>query len=263
MSDTDFTGQGVLITGGASGIGWATAAAFAARGARVAIADLKADVAQSRAVELGDGHIGLGGDVADEAACDRIVAATAEAFGRIDVLVNCAGIVDSFAPTVEQSGAAFKRLMDIHVGGSFQMAKRAAVEMIPRKHGVIVNISSIAGALALPRRNAYTAAKHGLIGLTKALACDWAEHRIRVNAVAPGYVDTPFIAGAIEAGRLDPAIIRRRTPMGELLPPSAIADAIIFLASPLAAWVTGATLPVDGGYVAFGAASDAAVIEGG
>lgn len=261
MSDTDFTGQGVLITGGASGIGWAAAEAFAARGARVAVADLKVEVARDRAAVLGEGHLGVGGDVADEDACDRIVTATAEAFGRVDVLVNCAGIVDSFTPTIEQSGEAFKRLMDIHVGGSFQMAKRAAVEMIPRKHGVIVNISSIAGNLALPRRNAYTAAKHGLIGLTKALACDWAEHRIRVNAIAPGYIDTPFISGAIAAGRLDPNLIRRRTPMGELLPSSAIADAIVFLASPLAAWITGATLPVDGGYIAFGGPSDAAVLD--
>lgn len=263
MSDTDFTGQGVLITGGASGIGWATAEAFAARGARVAVADLKPETAEAQAAVLGEEHIGLGGDVADEEVCDRIVAVTAETFGRIDVLVNCAGIVDSFAPTVEQSGAAFKRLMDIHVGGSFQMAKRAAVEMIPRRHGAIVNISSIAGTLALPRRNAYTAAKHGLTGLTKALACDWAEHRIRVNAIAPGYIDTPFIAGAIRDGRLDADMLRRRTPMGELLPASAIADAIVFLASPLAAWVTGATLPVDGGYIAFGGASDAAAVDDG
>ncbi|MEQ8397971.1 SDR family oxidoreductase [Thalassobaculum sp.] len=259
--DTDFHGQAVLITGGASGIGWAAARAFAQRGARVAIADLTEEAATSRASELGPTHRGVGGDVSDEAAVDRMIHATVEAFGRLDVLINCAGLPDTFTPTIEQTGAHWQRLIDVHLTGTFLMAKRAAVEMMRHHHGVILNISSIAGTHALPRRNAYTAAKHGVIGLTKALACDWAQDGIRVNAVAPGYILTPFIEGLIAQGKLDPKVIRRRTPLGELLPPEEVANAMIFLASPLARTVTGTVVTVDGGYTAFGSPNDAAIIE--
>src|SRR3546814_4705320 len=113
--DTDFTGQAVLITGGASGIGWAAARAFAQRGARVAVADLKEDVATGRAAELGTTHRGIGGDVSDEAAADRMVHMTVEAFGRLDVLVNCAGLPDTFIPTVEQTLEHWQRLIDVHL----------------------------------------------------------------------------------------------------------------------------------------------------
>jgi NAD(P)-dependent dehydrogenase (short-subunit alcohol dehydrogenase family) len=264
-SDTDFTGQVVLITGGASGIGWAGAQAFAARGARVAIADLKAEVAEAKAAELvasglGNGHIGLGGDVSDEDVVDRMVSMVVEKLGQLDVAVSCAGMPDVFAPTLEQSGAQFSRMLDVHLGGTFLVAKRAAAEMIPRGRGAIINISSIAGTHALPMRNGYTAAKHGVIGLTKALGSEWGQSGVRVNAIAPGYIHTPFIARLMEEGKLDGDMLRRRTPMGVLLPPEAIANAMIFLASPLAAMVTATVLTVDGGYTAFGGAGDAASV---
>jgi NAD(P)-dependent dehydrogenase (short-subunit alcohol dehydrogenase family) len=259
--DTDFTGQGVLVTGGASGIGWAAARAFADRGARVAVADLREEVASGRAGELGADHLGVGGDVSDEAAVDRMVGAAASAFGRLDVLVNCAGLPDTFLPTVEQSRDHWQRLIDVHLTGTWLMAKRAAIEMIGRRHGVIVTISSIAGTHALPRRNAYTAAKHGVVGLTKALACEWARDGVRVNAIAPGYIRTPFVEGLIAQGKLNPKVIRRRTPIGELLPPEDVANAMVFLASPLARTVTGTVITVDGGYTAFGSPNDAATIE--
>ena len=260
-ADTDFTGQAVLVTGGSSGIGWAAARAFAQRGARVMVADLSEETAIGRASELGTSHRGIGGDVSDETAVDRMVHATCEAFGRLDVLINCAGLPDTFVPTVEQTRDHWQRLIDVHLTGTFLMAKRAAVEMMRHRHGVIVNISSIAGTHALPRRNAYTAAKHGVIGLTKALACDWAQDGIRVNAIAPGYILTPLVEGLIAQGKLDPKVIRRRTPIGQLLSPDDVANAMIFLASPLARTVTGTVLTVDGGYTAFGSPTDAAVIE--
>jgi NAD(P)-dependent dehydrogenase (short-subunit alcohol dehydrogenase family) len=127
--------------------------------------------------------------------------------------------------------------------------------------GIGVNISSISGILCLPRRNAYTAAKHGIVGLTKNLACEWAQSGVRVNAIAPGYIRTPMVQSLIDAGKLDAQAIRRRTPLGELLPPSAVADAMVFLASPLARTVTGVNLPVDGGYTVYGAPGPAAEIE--
>ncbi len=261
MPDTDFSGQGVLVTGGASGIGLAAAEAFAARGARVAIADLNLDSAATEAARLGTGHIGLGGDVSTEAAADALVSATVDAFGRIDVLVNCAGMADTFVETVDQSAAQWQRLIDVHLTGTFVMSKRAARDMIAAGHGVIINIASISGILSLPRRNAYTAAKHGIVGLTKNLACEWAQAGLRVNAIAPGYILTPMVQNLIDTGKLDPMVIRRRTPVGELLPPSCVADAMIFLASPLARMVTGVTLPVDGGYTVYGGPADAAEIE--
>lgn len=259
--DTDFHGQSVLVTGGASGIGWAAARAFAQRGARVMVADLKEEVATGRVSELGGGHRGIGGDVSDEQAVDRMVHATVEAFGRLDVLVNSAGLPDTFVPTIEQSRDHWQRLIDVHLTGTFLMAKRAAVEMIRHRHGVILNISSIAGSQALPRRNAYTAAKHGVVGLTKALACDWGQDGIRVNAIAPGYIRTPLVEGLIDQGKLDAKVIRRRTPVGELLAPEDVANAMVFLASPLARMITGTVVTVDGGYTAFGGPDDAALIE--
>jgi len=262
MSDTDFSGQAVLITGGASGIGLAAAQAFASRGARVAIADLKEETAAAQAAELGAGHIGLGGDVSTEATADALVSATVTAFGRLDVLINCAGMSDTFLDTIDQTAEHWQRLIDVHLTGTFVMSKRAAREMIAGGGGVVINISSIAGILALPRRNAYTAAKHGIVGLTKNLACEWARHRIRVNAIAPGYIRTPMVQTLIDAGKIDEKAIRRRTPIGELLKPEDVADAMVFLASPLARTVTGVNLPVDGGYTVFGGMTDAAMIEG-
>jgi len=259
-SDTDFTGQGVLITGGASGIGWAGAQAFAARGARVAIADLHEDVSREKAAELGDGHLGLGGDVSDEDVVDRLVSETVAAFGRLDVAVNCAGMPDVFAPTVEQKGADFARLIAVHLTGSYLVAKRAAAEMLPRGHGAIINISSIAGTHALTRRNAYTSAKHGVIGLTKSLGTEWVAQGVRVNAIAPGYINTPFIGRLMEQGKLDGEAIKRRTPAGVLIDPAEIANAMIFLASPLSRMVTGTVLTVDGGYTAYGSPGDASTV---
>ena len=261
INDTDFSGQVVLITGGASGIGYACAEGFAKRGAKVAIADLKAEQAEAAAAQLGDGHIGLGGDVSSEEVADQLVSDTVDKLGRLDVLINCAGMSDSFLPTVEQSGENFSRLIDVHLTGSFLMAKRAAREMIKAGHGAIINISSIAGTHALVRRNAYTSAKHAVIGLTKTLGCEWAQDGVRVNAIAPGYIETPMVMSLVESGRLDANVIKRRTPMGIMLKPEEIANAAIFLACPLSKAITGTVVTVDGGYTSYGSPADAAEVD--
>ncbi|RJF92807.1 SDR family NAD(P)-dependent oxidoreductase [Noviherbaspirillum saxi] len=247
----------VLITGGASGIGWAAAQGFAAEGARVAIADLQVNTAQQHAMSLGAEHLGLGGDVSDEEQVAMLLERTLDRYGRIDVLINSAGIPDSFAPTVEQDVAAFRRLIDIHLTGSYMMSKGAAKTMLHQGKGAIINLSSIAGVLGLPLRNAYSAAKAGISMMTRTMGCEWAAGGVRVNAIAPGYMLTPFSRKLISEGKLDADRLRRRTPAGRLGTARHIADAMLFLASDRAEFITGVTLPVDGGYMAFGAASDA------
>lgn len=254
--------SGVLVTGGAAGIGWAIARAFAARGERVAILDLDGAQAQARAAELGPGHLGLAADVTDEAAVSAAIAQIDERLGGLSVAVNNAGIGDNPAATLDQDLARFRRVLSVHLDGAFLVSREAARRMAPRGRGAIVNIASIVALGGFPRRNAYGAAKAGIVAMTRAMACEWAHAGLRVNAVAPGYVATDLIAKLEAEGGLDLAAIRRRIPMGALGAPEAIADAVAFLASDAARYVTGAVLPVDGGWSAFGGFGDASLQEG-
>ena len=183
-----------------------------------------------------------------------MIAETVERFGRLDVVVNNAGIGDPQSPTVEQTVQAFDRLIDVHLRGAFLVSREAARVMLAQGEGAIVNLSSIAGLTGLPRRNAYGAAKAGIVAMTKAMACEWGGQGIRVNAIAPGYVQTALVEELVGAGRLDVERIKRRTPMGRLASPEEIAEAAWFLASPQASFITGVVLSVDGGWTAFGGA---------
>jgi NAD(P)-dependent dehydrogenase (short-subunit alcohol dehydrogenase family) len=249
--------NGVIVTGGAAGIGWAIARAFAARGDRVAILDLDGAQAATRAAELGSGHLGLTCDVTDEASVRTAVDRAEEALGGLAAVVNNAGIGDNPAATLDQDLGGFRRVLSVHLDGTFLVSRAAARHMLPSGRGAIVNIASIAALGGLPRRNAYGAAKAGIAAMTRSMACEWAHAGIRVNAVAPGYVATELVARLADAGGLDLGAIRRRIPLGALGEPKAIADAVVFLASDAARYVTGAVLPVDGGWSAFGAAGDA------
>ncbi|MBF5007253.1 SDR family NAD(P)-dependent oxidoreductase [Diaphorobacter caeni] len=251
----------VLVTGGASGLGWATAQAFSAAGARVAIADLSESAARSRAEELGAGNLGLVCDVSDEQAVDSLVHSVVETLGSVDVVVNSAGIPDTFLPTVDQEVAQFRKLVDVHLTGTYMVSRAAAKHMLRQRRGVVLNISSIAGVMGLTPRNAYSAAKAGISMLTRTMGCEWIAQGVRVNAVAPGYMMTPFLQQLIDDGKLDAKRIFRRTPAGRFGTAKNIADAMLFLASDSAEFITGVTLPVDGGYMAWGAASDACAVE--
>lgn len=241
-----------LVTGGADGIGLAIARALAATGHRVTIADLDGDKARERAAELGDGHRGMACDVTDEA---QGAAVTASA--PFDVLVNNAGIGDSHLPTLEQDVDAFRRVLDVHLAGTFLMSREAARGMVARGRGAIVNLSSIAGLTGLPKRNAYGAAKAGIVAMTRSMACEWAAAGVRVNAVAPAFVETALVRKLADAGRIDLPTLRRRTPIGRLIRAEEVAAAVAFLASDAALAITGTVLPVDGGWTAFGDFGDA------
>ena len=247
----------VLITGGASGLGLAAAQGFARQGATIVIADIQETAAVSTAKALGPQHLGLACDVADEVQVNRVVERVIEQYGRIDVLINCAGIADQVKPTIEQDMAHFRRLLDIHLTGTYMMTKACAVHMLKQGKGSVINISSIAGVIGLTYRNAYSAAKAAITMITRTLGCEWAAGGIRVNAIAPGYILTPLTQALIDQGRLDKSIVERRTPAGRMGTPKHIADAMLFLASDQAEFITGVTLPVDGGYTSWGAPSDA------
>ena len=246
-----------IVTGAADGIGWATAQRLAADGVRVALLDLRAEVAAQRAAELGAAHTGIGCDVSDAASVAGAVAAVLQRWGRIDILVNNAGIGEQAAPTVEQDIDAFDRVLAVHVRGTFLMSREVAKAMLAQGSGAIVNIASIAGQAGIPQRNAYGAAKAGIGAMTRAMACEWARAGLRVNAVAPGYVRTALVDALEAKGALDTKAIQRRTPMGRLAQPAEIAEAIAFLASGKASFITGATLNVDGGWLALGAPESA------
>jgi NAD(P)-dependent dehydrogenase (short-subunit alcohol dehydrogenase family) len=248
-----------VVTGAANGIGWATAQRWAQEGYRVALLDLSIEAVQARATELGQPHIGLVCDVASEPSVTAAIAAVVSAFGRIDALVNNAGIGDQSGTTVAQNVEAFDRVLAVHLRGTFLMSQAVARVMLgvaPAANsecGSIVNLGSIASSIGLPTRNAYSAAKAGIVGMTRAMASEWARDGIRVNAVAPGYVRTDLIVELERKGALDASGIAHRTPLGRMAASAEIAEAIVFLGSTRASYITGAVLPVDGGWTAFGA----------
>jgi 2-deoxy-D-gluconate 3-dehydrogenase len=240
-----------IVTGGASGIGFASAELLAAAGAQVAIIDANAEAAGQALTKLGGQGLALGTDVAQESEIEEATAEVLGKLGRIDILVNSAGTAIR-RPAVDVSVEDWDKVMAVNMTGTFLFSRSVARAMIARgEGGAIVQIASIMGLSGggLYPNISYQTSKGAVVNMTRALAVEWASHQIRVNAVAPTYVKTPFIAGLMA----QPELVKRieaLTPLARLAEPAEIASAVLFLASPAASMVTGHTLFVDGGFLA-------------
>jgi NAD(P)-dependent dehydrogenase (short-subunit alcohol dehydrogenase family) len=246
----DFTDQVALVTGASSGIGLATARAFAEAGAAVGLSsyDEKALYAATRALEAA-GHkaLAVACDVADEAQAAALVARTLSTFGRLDMAYNNAGILGPMCPMTEETAEGFDQVVAVNLRGVWTCMKHELLQMKKQGGGAIVNCSSLGGLVGLPGRAAYHATKHGVIGLTKSAALDVATQGIRVNAICPGCVDTPM-GDAIDPTAM--AEFLKQQPIGRMGRPEEVAAAVLWLCSPAASFVLGVALPVDGGFVA-------------
>jgi NAD(P)-dependent dehydrogenase (short-subunit alcohol dehydrogenase family) len=264
LGDTPATtavGRTAVITGAGSGIGRSLALAFAAEGYGVVVNDYHGASAHAVAEEVlagGGRAIAHAGDVADEKSVQGLAALAGSWSGRVDVLVNNAGIADTVTPTIDQDVEDWQRVVDVCLRGTYLCSRQVAKDfLLPQRSGRIVNIASIAGVVGLTTRNAYSASKAGVVMLTRTMASEWAGSGITVNAVAPGYIRTPMLDALIDAGKVDESVLRRRIPAGHLGEPADITSAVLFLSSDAARYITGVCLPVDGGWVAYGAAGDA------
>ena len=237
-----------LVTGGAQGLGAEMARRFASDGLAVAIADINPDGADALADQLGgsDVAIGIRLDVTSDAAVAHAMAEVEGAFGRLDVLVNNAGIL-SRRPAEQTVTEDWLRELDVNLGGTMRCSRGAFRLLREADNPSVINLGSVASTLGLPLRLAYSTAKSGIAGLTRTLAAEWGRYGIRVNAIAPGYIDTGLMRSGFDQGVLDEAQILRRTPLGRLGHPREIAAVASFLASADASFVTGVMLCADGG----------------
>jgi 2,5-dichloro-2,5-cyclohexadiene-1,4-diol dehydrogenase 1 len=250
-------GKGVLITGGASGIGRATALEAAREGARLVLWDVSDAAGEAVCAEVGErgGEAGYRRcDVTDESAVEAGIAAAVDSLGGLDGAFNCAGILGVVALTPDLDAADWRRIIEVDLTGVFLCTKHELRAMAARGSGAILNMSSAAGLIGWPGASGYVAAKHGVVGLSKAAAVEFAPQGIRVNAMCPSYTETPMVSDLFEnllggdqaavQGALD------NHPIGRFAHPEEIAAACVWLLSDKASFVTGTAMSVDGGYTA-------------
>ena len=249
----DFTGQVAVVTGGSSGMGLATAQAFAEAGAAVVLADVnKAALGAAADALTAAGHQALGVvcDVSQEDQVEAMVDQAVATFGRLDMAFNNAGIQAPPTDAADEPAETFDRVNGINLRGVWACMKHELRQMRAQGSGAIVNCSSLGGLVGLPGRAAYHASKHGVIGLTRSAALEYAPRGIRINAVCPGTIETPMVTDMISKGELSVPDAVAHQPIGRLGRADEIAAAVLWLSSPGASLIVGVALPVDGGYTA-------------
>jgi NAD(P)-dependent dehydrogenase (short-subunit alcohol dehydrogenase family) len=249
----DFQGQVALVTGASSGMGLTTAEAFAQAGAAVVLADVNETALRKVTDDLttaGHQALGVACDVSDERQVAAMIERAVGEFGRLDMAFNNAGIMAPPTDAADELAEQFDRVQAINLRGVWTCMKHELRQMRTQGSGAIVNNSSLGGLVGLPGRAAYHASKHGVIGLTKSAALEYAPRGIRINAICPGTIETPMVAEMIANGELsiDDAIANQ--PIARLGQASEMAAAVLWLCSPAASFVLGVALPVDGGYTA-------------
>jgi NAD(P)-dependent dehydrogenase (short-subunit alcohol dehydrogenase family) len=249
----NFENKVALVTGAASGMGLATARAFARAGAAVVLADVDKDAVETAAEDLtsaGRQAVGVICDVTDESQTAAMVERAVATFGRLDMAFNNAGVQAPPSDAADETAEDFDRVNAVNLRGVWASMKHELRQMREQGSGAIVNCSSLGGLVGLPERAAYHASKHGVIGLTKSVAVEYAPKGVRVNAVCPGVIDTPMVADMLgsQAGAM--AEIMKEQPIGRLGRADEIAAAVLWLCSPGASLVVGVALPVDGGFTA-------------
>jgi NAD(P)-dependent dehydrogenase (short-subunit alcohol dehydrogenase family) len=249
---SEMDGRVALVTGGGSGIGRATAERLAARGASVVVADVNLAAAEDTASGIGaaDRVSAVHADVADAASVEQMVAFTVERFGALDYACNVAGIAPDAKPFPDHTLAEWQRVIDVDLTGVFLCMQHELRYMAAHGGGSIVNVSSGAGVVPAPGQPQYTAAKHGVLGLTKQAAQEYARAGVRVNAVLPGQTETDPMRAYLEAQPDHGERALRRLPMGRMAAPNEIAESIVWLCSDASSYVSGTSLLVDGAQIA-------------